>query len=201
MDLWNLYDASPAWNHATTGTFEEKFAKMSDPELRAQLIEEEPMLSSMGELSRPAYLTVVDIPEGHPELEKYVGQKVGDIAAAEGKHAVDVLLDLSIAGGLKVQFSTGASTSIDPVKVGELARDPYVIPGVSDGGAHTKFFTGGAYTTDFLTWLVRDTGELTLEEAHYRLSYLPAQMMGLTPIAAPCVKAPQPTSSSTTWSV
>ena len=179
MDLWNLYDASPAWNHVTTGSFEEKFAKMSDPELRGQLREEEPMLSSMGELSRPMHLTVIETP-GHPELEKYIGQKVGDIAAAEGKHAVDVLLDLSIAGDLKVMFRTGAPTSIDPIKVGEIARDPYVIPGVSDGGAHTKFFTGGAYTTDFLTWLVRDTGELSLEEAHYRLSYMPAQMMGLT---------------------
>ena len=40
------------------------------------------------------------------------------------------------------------------------------LPGVSDGGAHTKFFTGGAYSTDFLTWLVRDEGVITLEDAH-----------------------------------
>jgi N-acyl-D-aspartate/D-glutamate deacylase len=53
-----------------------------------------------------------------------------------------------------------------------------VLPGISDGGAHTKFFTGGSFTTDLLTWLVRDTGELTLEQAHYRLSYLPAQASG-----------------------
>lgn len=56
--------------------------------------------------------------------------------------------------------------------------DPYVIAGVSDGGAHTKFFTGGSYTTDFLTWLVRDAGKISLEEAHYHLSYLPAQAAG-----------------------
>ena len=29
-------------------------------------------------------------------------------------------------------------------------ESPYTIPGVSDGGAHTKFFNGGAWTTDFL---------------------------------------------------
>jgi N-acyl-D-aspartate/D-glutamate deacylase len=56
--------------------------------------------------------------------------------------------------------------------------DPYVIAGVSDGGAHTKFFSGGSFTTDFLTWLVRDTGKISLEEAHYHLSYLPAQAAG-----------------------
>jgi len=47
-------------------------------------------------------------------------------------------------------------------------------------GAHTKFFTGGSFTTDFLTWLVRDTGKVSLEEAHYHLSYLPAQAAGFT---------------------
>ncbi len=29
-----------------------------------------------------------------------------------------------------------------------------------------------------LTWLVRDTGQMTLEEAQYHLSYLPAQALG-----------------------
>ncbi len=60
----------------------------------------------------------------------------------------------------------------------EMISSPYTIPGVSDGGAHTKFFTGGSYTTDFLAWLVRDTETVTLEEAHYRLSYLPARAAG-----------------------
>jgi N-acyl-D-amino-acid deacylase len=61
--------------------------------------------------------------------------------------------------------------------VGRMSS-PYSIPGVSDGGAHTKFFTGGAYSTDFLTWLVRDEGVVTLEDAHYRLSNLAAQAAG-----------------------
>ena len=61
----------------------------------------------------------------------------------------------------------------------EMINDsPYTFPGVSDGGAHTKFFTGGAFTTDFLRWLVRDEQKITLEEAHYRLSALPAHAAG-----------------------
>jgi len=55
---------------------------------------------------------------------------------------------------------------------------PYTFPGASDGGAHTKFFSGGAFTTDFLRWLVRDEQLITLEEAHYRLSALPAHAAG-----------------------
>ena len=34
------------------------------------------------------------------------------------------------------------------------------------------------HTTDFLSWLVRDENVVSLEEAHYRLSNLPAQAAG-----------------------
>jgi N-acyl-D-aspartate/D-glutamate deacylase len=135
------------------------------------------MLLSIGGGSIPENLTVATTP-GHPELEKYVGRKISDIAKEDGKHPNDTMLDIAVAGDLKVVFRTGAATSYDAEKVGPLMCDPYMIAGVSDGGAHTKFFTGGSYTTDFLTWLVRDTGKVSLEEAHYHLSYLPAQAAG-----------------------
>ena len=51
-------------------------------------------------------------------------------------------------------------------------------PAQEVSGAHTKFFTGGAFTTDFLRWLVRDEKKISLEEAHYRLSALPAHAAG-----------------------
>ena len=34
LEHWNLYDASPAWREMTTGTKEEKIAKMKDPAMR-----------------------------------------------------------------------------------------------------------------------------------------------------------------------
>ena len=177
LEHWNLYDSSPAWNHATQGNREDKLQKLSDPAIREQMRAEYKMLLSIGGGSIPENLTVATTP-GHPELEKYVGRKISDIAKEEGKHPNDAMLDLAVAGDLKVVFRSGAATSYDAEKVGPLMSDPYMIAGVSDGGAHTKFFTGGSYTTDFLTWLVRDTGKVSLEEAHYHLSYLPAQAAG-----------------------
>ena len=59
-----------------------------------------------------------------------------------------------------------------------MATDPYCIPGISDGGAHTKFITTGSYPTDFLVDLVREAGIMDLEEAHWRLSALPASAAG-----------------------
>jgi N-acyl-D-aspartate/D-glutamate deacylase len=41
-----------------------------------------------------------------------------------------------------------------------------------------KFITAGIWPTDLLTWLVRDTGSMTLEEGHFRLSGLQAWAAG-----------------------
>jgi len=48
---------------------------------------------------------------------------------------------------------------------------------VSDGGAHTKFFTGGRYPTEFLSRTVREEAMGSLEHAHWRLSALPAHWL------------------------
>jgi N-acyl-D-aspartate/D-glutamate deacylase len=61
----------------------------------------------------------------------------------------------------------------------EICASEYTVPGVSDGGAHTKFLTLGRYTTEFIADFTRDKSILpSLEEAHYRLSCLPAKMAG-----------------------
>jgi N-acyl-D-aspartate/D-glutamate deacylase len=80
---------------------------------------------------------------------------------------------------LKVEFGARDVTSSDAALVAEIVRFPYAVPGISDGGAHSKFFTGGAYPTDLLAYLVRDREVVTLEEAHYHLSRLPAHVAGM----------------------
>ncbi len=179
LEEWNLYDSNPAWSKATTGTLEEKMVKLADPKIREEMKAEEEDLVTTG-VGGPIEGVWIEATPDHPELEKYIGKTLGEIAGEEGKHHIDVMLDIGVAGDLKVRFRTPEIASTDPKKVGELARNQHIIPGVSDGGAHTKFFTGGSFTTDFLTWLVRDNRELTLEQAHYRLSYLPAQAAGFT---------------------
>ncbi len=183
LEHWNLYDASPAWRAITTGTLEEKIEKIRDPSLRQALIEEteeadrrlQAIQAGVG--GNPKYLIVQSV-NGHPELEHYVGRSVGDIAAEQGKHHIDAMLDLSLEGNLQVEF-LGPDRGSNAEFVAEMMNGwQHTIPGVSDGGAHTKFFTGGSYTTDFLSWLVRDEQVVSLEEAHYRLSNLPAQAAG-----------------------
>ncbi len=182
LEHWNLYDASPAWRDVTTGTKEEKRQKMQDPALREALVKEAEaadrrlQIIQAGVGGNPKHLVVQSV-NGQDELEPYVGRSVGEIADAEGKSPIEAMLDLSLAGDLNVEF-LGPDRGSNAEFMADMIGQPYSIPGVSDGGAHTKFFTGGAYTTDFLSWLVRDEEVVSLEEAHYRLSNLPAQAAG-----------------------
>ena len=65
-----------------------------------------------------------------------------------GKHPVDAMLDIAVADGLAAEFySAPVNTGFQSFK--EIARSEVTIPGVSDGGAHTKFFMGGVYPTEY----------------------------------------------------
>lgn len=183
LEHWNLYDASPAWRELTTGTKQEKLAKMRNPALREAVKREfdeadRRLQVIQAGVGGPIQVLIVQSDGGKPALEKYVGKSLGQIAQEEGKHPIDVMLDLSIAGNLNVEF-LGPNRGFNADFMAEMINDsPWTFPGVSDGGAHTKFFTGGAFTTDFLRWLVRDEQKIALEEAHYRLSALPARAAG-----------------------
>jgi N-acyl-D-aspartate/D-glutamate deacylase len=99
------------------------------------------------------------------------------VAEKTGKHVVDAMLDIVVADGLATEFfSMPPNTRLDLLK--EIVDNPYILFGVSDGGAHTKFLTAGRYPTETLVKIVREQGWLSLEDAHWRLSALPAQLAG-----------------------
>ena len=183
LENWNLYDTLPEWRVLTTGTKEEKLAKMQDPALRKAVIHANDNCDNnfkaiqAGVGGNPSHL-IVQWVENIEELEKYVGKSLGQIGMEEGKHPIEAMLDLAVATDLKAEF-LGPNRGFNSDYMAEIINNSqFTFPGVSDGGAHTKFFTGGAFTTDFLRWLVRDEQKITLEEAHYRLSALPAHAAG-----------------------
>src|SRR5271170_6143083 len=181
LENWNLYDSSPAWRDMTIGTKEEKIAKMKDSNMRAAVKSDEQMAIldkiAPGIGGRLVKL-IVSWVEDKPELEKYVGKSLGQIGMEVGKHPVDVMIDLSLATDLKADFKQTIPQFNAEYNAEIINNSQFTFPGVSDGGAHTKFFTGGAFTTDFLRWMVRDEQRITLEEAHYRMSALPAHAAG-----------------------
>ena len=168
---WNLFDDAPAWRDATTGTPAERRAKLADPARRAALRAQTP-ITAIGPL--PGIVIV------GPRLERnrqWLDHTLALAAEKTGKHPVDVMLDLAVDEDLKTEFFAAPPNGrIDYLR--EIVDDPYVLFGVSDGGAHTKFLTAGRYPTETLCKVVREHGMISLEDAHWRLSALPAQIAG-----------------------
>jgi N-acyl-D-amino-acid deacylase len=180
---WNLWDDMPAWKEATLGTVTERLAKLADPARRLDLRSQVPFAAT-GPIA-----DIVVIGPRTAETERWRDHTVGQIAEALGKHPVDAMLDVAVKDGLATEFFA-APPNVSPEHLKEIISDPYVLLGVSDGGAHTKFLTAGRFPTEALVKIVREHGMLSLEEAHWRLSALPAMLAGFTGRGVLSVGAP-----------
>ena len=188
LDEWSLFDNVPSWREALGGgqTIEEKVAKLNDPERRAVFkaeydagkgpvtgagTEDKGFVSGsgIGELT-------VEIVED-PSLQQYEGFTIREIAEREGKHIVDVFLDIGVADDLRSTFGSPPN-KMDMKAMKDITNSPFALPGLSDGGAHTKFITMAAYATEYIEVLVRENELVDLEEAHWRLSAYPAMAAG-----------------------
>jgi N-acyl-D-amino-acid deacylase len=168
---WNLFDECPAWLEATTGTLEDRIMKLSDPERRPALREAKPYMITKG------IEHTILVQAFKPEYKPLEGMTAADIGAKLGKHPVDAILDIAIDDDLRTEFFCPAPNSRLDLQI-EVAQYPYAIPGISDGGAHMKFLSGGIFTTEYLIKYVRDNRAMSVEEAHWKLSALPAYCAG-----------------------
>ena len=104
LEHWNLYDASPAWRDVTTGTKDEKLrqdgrpgaprgARATRPRRPTRCCT--PIQAGVG--GTPAQAGRAGRQRPAPSSQQYVGQSLGEIAEEEGKHPIEVMLDLSLA--------------------------------------------------------------------------------------------------------
>ena len=184
LEDWNLFDSMPIWRGVTLGSVPERMEKMRDPALRQALRDEFDRLAARRDRhpDKPVGLFLgisnMRIAEGRtPEVRALEGFTVGEVAARENKHPVDTFLDISLSEDLGTFFTSyPPETEMDAMR--EVINSPFVLPGLSDGGAHMKFLTTGRYPTDFISRLVRDNGLMDLEQAHWRLSGYSAMAAG-----------------------
>ncbi len=180
LEQWNLFDSSPAWNRAMQGSREEKMQNLRDPEQRAAMkADYDGGRIPLAVLGGPVEDYEIEGVLADAGDDPLIGRRLGDVAAERGLHPVDCLFDLSLETGLQTCFLTRSASGINPDHVAEMLASPYVVAGVSDGGAHAKFTVGGAYSTDLLEWLVRDEDRISAELAHSKLAWLPARLAGL----------------------
>jgi N-acyl-D-amino-acid deacylase len=173
---WNLFDDTEAWRAVTLGTKDERKGKMQDPEMRRRLKEEWDAGIRPTQVAQGSVGSL--IVQRKNVTEAGFGKTVQQIADAQGKHVIDALLDMVVEEDLATEFFAPTQGREVAQFTTEVLASNLVVAGVSDGGAHVKFLTAGIYPTDLLIWLVRDEKTITLEDAHYKLSYLPAHLGG-----------------------
>jgi N-acyl-D-aspartate/D-glutamate deacylase len=165
-----ILDRSPLAQVHRATTVEAKLAILVDPAFRADLMAfRSTVFNTFPEmrLHRTA----------SRRFERHTGRRLGEIADDLGCSAVDVLCDASIDDRLDAIFET-QQFQASPDALKELVDEPFLIPGLSDGGAHLSFLTSGCYGTEYIARFVRDEAITTLEQAHWRLSGLPAYCAG-----------------------
>lgn len=112
---------------------------------------------------------------GTAPYAKFEGKLLGEIAEACDLDIVDLFFDLFLQTEAKAEVRTTLLGTEDPNLIARVLSHPRVLFGTSDGGAHVKYWSGGQFSTDVITWLSRDNALFSLEEMHYKLSYLPAR--------------------------
>lgn len=134
-----------------------------DPATRTKLDEE------LDQLQR--FVTFIVLRKTEAQINQaYIGQKIVEIAANEGRRVVDVLLDIALADDLESEFEMAGFAHADPQIVSLLLSHPGICIGAGDAGAHVGQFAGAGDTSYFLERFVRELRVFSLEQAIQRLT-------------------------------
>lgn len=182
LEDWNLWDADDAWREALLGGTEDRITALSDPAVREKLKAQMPTLYPMEEVRL--------VGTKDPKFVQYLDMGLLQIAEKLGGHLVDIMLDISLAEGLATIWDVPVRPRPADEHLRELVTDPFIITGVSDGGAHTKISTMARFPTEHIQRHVRENKWLTLEEMHWKLSALPAWVAGFKDRGTIAVGAP-----------
>lgn len=173
-----VFDEMMEWREVLTQPEPERSRRLRDPATRARL-----RTQLADEQARAVAFDIADLEvEAVTDArnQALIGRSMGEIAAERGADALDVFLDIALLEELQVSFRTRMSDLARQfihhlVETG--VKDPIVMAGSSDGGAHLGSFTGADYSTRLLSEWVPET--LSLEQAVWRLTGMPATVHGL----------------------
>ena len=171
------YDKLPVWRDIRKRPLAEQEAALRNPEMRAKLVAaayERIEGRPVGPEARHAnYKWLFPLVKATPPY-----RSIAEIAEAEHKDPVDVVIDLALAKNLK-QFFMQTLINEDQDHVLEMMRHPRSVVTFSDSGAHVSQIMDSSLQTHVLSHWVREKQALSLEQAVRSLSYVPAYHWGL----------------------
>ena len=152
----NPFIGRPSWSEVENLPFEQKIARLRNPEFRARLISEaiEDEVLSRRVTKWDRIFPLGDPPDYEPPAEK----SVAAIAARQGLPPAEVAYDMLLENGGKVilyrPLSNYTYGNLDTVH--DMMRHPHTLVGLGDGGAHVGILTDASAITYMLTHWTRD---------------------------------------------
>jgi N-acyl-D-amino-acid deacylase len=172
------FDRIPAWKEIRKLPLGEQEAALRNPETRRKLVE---AARERGEADRGvgAEARSANFKWIFPLLRPTPPHRsIAEIADAEHKDPVDVIIDLALAKNLK-QFFMQTLVNEDQDRVLEMMKHPRSVVTFSDSGAHVSQIMDSSLQTHVLSHWVREKQALTLEQAIRMMSFIPAYHWGL----------------------
>ena len=173
LSEYNLFDYLPNWVQPLVGDAEERMGKLKDPAVRAAMKRDVEENKEPSHLARTDWSRVNVLEVAYERNYKYEGKTIEDVARMQGKLPLDAFLELAIDEDLQTMFSHPASDNQEK-DLEAAIKNPYAHISISDGGAHTRFASLATWPIHFLSHWVRDKEVVSLEQAHYKISALPA---------------------------
>jgi N-acyl-D-aspartate/D-glutamate deacylase len=116
-----------------------------------------------------------------PQNQDALGRRIDQVAAERGVDPLDALCDIVIEDDLQTVLRPRASGDDDESWAlrPDIWRDPRVVLGGSDAGAHLDMMTSFSYFTTMLGESVRERQLMPIEEAVHLLVDVPSRLYGL----------------------
>ena len=121
-------------------------------------------------------MVFVDRSKAEPSL---AGKSIAAIAKERGAHPSDVMCDVAVANDLETQLVWNSESDTWAQMNAEAQRNPHMITGTGDGGAHADRDDGAEWTTYFIRRWLLDRKLFSLEEGVRRITHLPAMITGM----------------------
>ncbi|MCY4447391.1 MAG: amidohydrolase family protein [Chloroflexi bacterium] len=172
------FDGFAHWLPVMSSSPEEKRVAFQDPAVRAGLRADADAPDKRNPGSPQVRWDLLHVARvAMDEHRPFVERSVNDIAQELEKDPLDTFLDLALEEDLKTLFYFRSDVSISAMA--EVLSDPFVLPGLSDGGAHVTRRCDSHFSTFLLSFWVRGQQALSLEEAVRKLTFMGASAFGL----------------------
>jgi N-acyl-D-aspartate/D-glutamate deacylase len=172
------FDSLPSWREFRTRPLRAQAAALRDPAQRARLVQEAttgPYRTPIGAEARPPDYDVLRV----LERGDHAVRTVSGVAAARRVEPIDALIDLSLEADFDCFFGQPFANQ-DMDQVLRILKDPHVVVGGSDSGAHVSQIIDSSIPTFLLSYWVRDRQAFTWEEGIRKLTFDPAMAFGFT---------------------